>query len=53
MKRAMNRCHQVLVRPCQIHVMNEMKAEMKIVPRRPKYLFMGAETQQPIMPQHS
>ena len=49
----MNRCHHVLVKPCQKQVMKEMKAEIKMVPRRPKYLFSGVESQQPITPQQS
>ena len=53
MNRAMNRCHQVLVRPCQMHVMKDRNAEMKMVPRRPKRLFKGAESQHPTRPQQS
>lgn len=49
----MKRCHHVFVTPCQMHVANEMKPAMKMVPRRPKYLFIGADNQQPMRPQHS
>lgn len=52
-KRAMKRCHHVLVTPCQIQVANEKNALMKMVPRRPKRLLSGAETQQLTRPQHN
>lgn len=47
-KRASSKFHQVLAAAIQNPVANEMKHEMKMVPRRPKYLFKGAFVQHPM-----
>jgi hypothetical protein len=43
----MNMCHQVFVKACQKQARAEIRHEMKMVPRRPKALFMGSVSQQP------
>ena len=47
-KRAMSKLYQLFAAAIQMPVMNEMIQEMKMVPRRPKYLLRGALDQQPI-----
>jgi hypothetical protein len=47
-KRAMSRLGQLFAAAIPIPVMNEMMQEMKIVPRRPKYLLRGAFDQHPM-----
>jgi hypothetical protein len=46
--RAMSKLYQESAAAIQNPVTNEMKHEMKMVPRRPKRLFRGAFIQQPI-----
>lgn len=50
-KREMNMCHQLLVKACQKQASAEIRHEMKMVPRRPKSLFMGSVSQQPMTAQ--
>lgn len=50
--RAMSRLYHESATAIQIPVTNEMKHEMKMVPRRPKNLFRGALVQQPIKAEH-
>lgn len=45
--RAAKRLPQELTTPSQIDAAAAMKQEMKIVPRRPKYLFIGSFNQHP------
>lgn len=51
-KRAMRRLYQLFAAAIQIPVMNEMIHEMKMVPRRPKYLLSGALDQHPRSAEH-
>jgi len=44
----MSKLYQLFAAAIQMPVMNEMIQEMKMVPRRPKYLLRGALDQQPI-----
>lgn len=50
-KREMNKCHQVFVQADQMHVANEMKQVIMIVPLRPKKRLSGSVIQHPITPQ--
>ena len=47
----MKRCCQLLVNACQKQVAKEITQVIKIVLRRPKYLFSGCVTQQPTVKQ--
>jgi hypothetical protein len=44
----MSRLYQLSAAAIQNEAAKEMKQEIKIVPRRPKYLLSGALVQQPI-----
>jgi hypothetical protein len=46
--RAMSRLGQLFAAAIHIPVMKDMTHEIKIVPRRPKYLFSGALDQHPM-----
>jgi hypothetical protein len=49
--RAMNMCHQVPVKACQIQAEAEKMQVRKIVPRRPNQLLNGIVSQHPMKAQ--
>lgn len=53
MNQAMNKCYYVFGRPCQMQAINEVIVEIRIVPRRAKYLFIGVQSQHPMGPEQS
>ncbi len=49
---AMNKCHHVEAKACQMHVALDSMHVRKIVPRLPRNLFIGSVNQHPRTAQH-